>query len=137
MNEPMVLNVDTGSVLVEVKDAGEKIGEFRFNPSDIDIIKRYEKVVECLDSMKISENPDIDEVFSYTDKIKEQFDYLLNYKASDVLFAKCNPLTPLANGDFYCESVLNGIGNLIENVTNQRVEKKKAKVRKATAKYHK
>lgn len=131
------LNVDTGSVLIDIEDRGEKIGEFRFNPADIDIVRRYEKVAEYLDSTKIEESAGAEEVLAFTDKIKEQFDYLMNYKVSDALFAKCNPLTPLSNGDFYCEHVLEGIAGLIEKEMGQRIAKKKAKIQKATAKYHK
>lgn len=131
------LNVDTGSILIEINDRGEKMGEFRFNPSDLDIVKRYEDVVEYLKGVTLGENAGAEEVLAFSEKIKEQFDYLLNYKVSDIIFAKCNPLTPLANGDFYCENVLEGIAGIIEQSTNQRVEQKKAKIRKATAKYHK
>lgn len=53
------------------------------------------------------------------------------------MFAVCNPLTLVSDGDFYVEKVLEGIGNLIEQVTNQRLEKKKTKIQKATAQYHK
>ena len=137
MAEALKLSVDTGSVLIEIDDRGEKIGEFNFNPGDFDIIRRYEKVVEFMDSVEIGENAGPEEVLAYTDKMKEQFDYLLNYKASDALFAKCNPLTPLANGDFYCENVLAGIVKLIEQETGKRLSKKKAKIQRATAKYHK
>lgn len=131
------LSVDTGSVLIDIEDRGEKIGEFRFNPADIDIVRRYEKVAEFLDNTNLSQDAGAEEVLAFTDKIKEQFDYLLNYKVSNALFAKCNPLTPLANGDFYCEHVLEGIAGLIESVMGQRIAKKKAKIQKATAKYHK
>ncbi|MDO4272709.1 MAG: hypothetical protein Q4D16_03495 [Eubacteriales bacterium] len=131
------LSVDTGSVLVDIEDRGEKIGEFRFNPADIDIVRRYEKMAEYLDNAEIGENVGAEEILAFTDKIREQFDYLLNYKVSDTLFAKCNPLTPLANGDFYCEHILEGIEGLIEKEMGQRIAKKKAKIQKATAKYHK
>ena len=73
MSKTMALNVDTGSILVEVKDKGEKIGEFRFNPCDLDIAKRYEKVADVLSNLKVSDDPDMDEVFAFSDKIKEQF----------------------------------------------------------------
>lgn len=137
MSKPMVLNVDTGSVLVEVRDRNEKIGEFRYNPSDIDIAQRYEQVAKNLEDAKISDNPDVEEVFAFSNMIKDQFDYLLNYKVSDALFAKCNPLTPLSDGEFYCVRVLDGIVKLFEDTTNQRIARKKAKINKATAKYHK
>lgn len=133
MSKTLALNVDTGSILVEVKDKGEKIGEFRFNPCDLDIAKRYEKVADVLSNLKVSDDPDMDEVFAFSDKIKEQFDYLLNYKVSDAIFAKCNPLTPLADGGLYYVKVLDGIVGLFEQTTNQRM----SKINEATAKYHK
>lgn len=133
MSEKMTLNVDTGTVLVEVKDKNEKIGEFYFNPTDLDIARRYEKVAENLGNIPRSENPELEEVFAFSDKIKEQFDYLLNYKASDAIFAKCNPLTPLADGEFYYIRVLDGLIGLLERETNQRI----ARINKATAKYRK
>lgn len=133
MSETMRLNVDTGSVLIEVMDRDEKIGEFRFNPCDLDIAKRYEQVAKTFENMKVSENPDMEEVFAFSDKIKEQFDYLLNYKVSDAIFAKCNPLTPLSDGEYYYIRVLDGIVGLFEKTTNQRT----ARINKATAKYRK
>lgn len=133
MSKTLALNVDTGSILVEVKDKGEKIGEFRFNPCDLDIAKRYEKVADVLSNLKVSDDPDMDEVFAFSDKIKEQFDYLLNYKVSDAIFAKCNPLTPLADGKLYYVKVLDGIVGLFEQTTNQRM----SKINEATAKYRK
>lgn len=134
--EVMKISVDTGSVLINIDDKGEIIGQFRFNPSDIDIARRYEKVIDYLNSVSLNENPTDEEIFAFTDELKKQFDYLLNYNVSDEIFKKCNPLTPVSNGDFYCENVLSGIGNLIESVTKQRLQKKAAKIKKATAKYH-
>lgn len=133
------LKTDTGAVTVPIIDEkdGEVIGSFKFNPNDLDIIKRYEKVVESLNAMSVPDNAGTEEIFVVTDEIKRQVDYLLNYNVSSELFAKCNPLTLTSNGDFYVENVLDGIAVIIEQATNQRIEKKKAKIRKATAKYHK
>ena len=131
----LVLDVDTGSVVVEIRDKGETIGEFKFNPNDSDIIKRYENVVEGLQSIKIPENDNMEAIFVVSDEIKKQFDYLFNYNVSESVFCKCNPLTLTASGDFYCEEVLEKIANIIEKVTEQRIKKKKAKIQKATAKY--
>lgn len=135
--EKMTLSVDTGSVLIDLEDNGEVIGQFRFNPNDIDIVKRYEKVIGDLENITVSENPDSDEIFRLSDEIKKQFDYLLNYNVSSGIFAKCNPFTLTADGDFYFEKVMDGIAGLIEKTMDQRLAKKKAKISKATAKYHK
>ena len=135
--EVMTLSVDTGSVLINVDDKGEVIGQFRFNPSDLDILRRYESVVDAMNAIVIPEDAGADDMLRVSDEIKKQFDFLLNYNVSDGIFAKCNPFSMTAGGDFYFESVLDGIAGLIEKVTNQRIEKKRKKIEKATAKYHK
>lgn len=135
------LHVDTGAMLFDIVDGDEKdgevIGQIRFNPSDIDIARRCEKVMEFFNNLTLGENATDEELFAATDEIKKQFDYLLNYENSEEIFKKANPMTPTTNGDFYCEQVLNAIVGLIEKITDQRIEKKKAKIKKATAKYHK
>ena len=135
--EILTLHVDTGAQIINIDDKGEIIGQFRFNPTDLDIVKRYEKVVEKISAITLPEEPDEKDILAVSDEIKDSFDYLLNYKVSDGIFAKCNPLTPIANGDFYFENVMDGIANLIEKTMNQRIEKKREKIQKATAKYHK
>lgn len=135
--EILTLHVDTGAQIINIDDKGEIIGQFRFNPTDLDIVKRYEKVVEKMSAITLPEEPDEKDILAVSDEIKDSFDYLLNYKVSDGIFAKCNPLTPITNGDFYFENVMEGIANLIEKTMNQRIEKKRAKIQKATAKYHK
>lgn len=131
------LSVDTGSILVDIDDKGEIIGRFRFNPNDPDILKRYEKVIESLETINVTENADADEIFRISDILKEQINYLLNYNVSDELFAKCNPLTLTSNGDFYVENIIDGIVGIIERTTDSRLKMKRAKIQKATAKYHK
>lgn len=135
--EVMTLSVDTGSILINVDDKGEIIGQFRFNPTDMDIVRRYDKVAEKLNSIVIEDDADADKLLEVADEVKSQFDYLLNYSVSDGIFAKCYPFSMTADGDFYFEKVLDGIVGLIEKTTNQRVEKKLKKIQKATAKYHK
>lgn len=131
----IILDVDTGSVEVEIRDKGETIGAFKFNPNDLDIIKRYENVIDELQNMDFPEGADEKAVFALSDEIKKQFDYLLNYNVSESIFCKCNPFTLTTAGDFYCEDVLMKIADVIEKVTEQRIKKKQAKIKKATAKY--
>lgn len=97
----------------------------------------YEKVVEALEAITFSNNTDADEMFKASDEVKKQMDYLLNYNVSNEIFAKCNPFTLTDSGDFYVEKVFEEIGGLIEEKMNKRLEKKKAKIRKATAAYRK
>ena len=136
--EKLTLKVDTGAVTVDVENEnGKKIGEFEFLPTDTDIVNRYGSVVEFFNNVSFNENEGNEEIVKkFSSQIRDQFDHLFNYPVSDSIFSKCGPLTPVQNGDFFFEVVLDGIRGIIENVTNERVEKKMKKIRKATAKYH-
>lgn len=135
--ETMKLSVDTGSLLIDIDDKGENIGQFRFNPNDLDIVKRYDEVVKTLETIQVPENSDENTIFEISDELKRQMDYLLNYNVSSEIFAKCNPLTLTASGDFYIENVLEGIASLVKRTMDKNLSRKKAKIRKATAKYNK
>lgn len=142
MAEILKLEVDTGASTIEIVDKDqEKIGEFKFNPADPGIVKRYENVVDFFNDVEFGQNltddQKVEEIKKLIDAIADQFDYLLGYKVADSLFGTCSPLAVIANGDFYFENVLEGIGNLVSKTTNQRINKKLAKIKKATAKYSK
>ena len=137
LQNTMKLKVDTGKIVVPIEDAdGESLGEMAFIPTDSDILKRYKSVVEFFNNVSFSEDLAEEEVVKFSDEIRKQLDYLFGYNVSDSVFQKCGPLTVITGGNFYFESVLNGIVGIIEQITNERVEKKLAKIRKATAKYH-
>lgn len=140
MAERYEIKVETGAVNVPVKDEeGNELGKIKINPSDMNIVTRYEKVVEDLNGTEFGEERELttEELIKFSDTIKEKFDYLLDYPVSEVLFSKCNPLTVISNGDFFFENVLIAVASLIEKITNQRVEKKLKKIKKVTSKYEK
>ena len=124
--------------MFDIEDAkGRILGQLEFIPTDSDIIRRYKEVVEKFNSMKIGENPTEDDILSFSDTVKEQVNYLLNYDVSASIFSICGPLTVVTSGDFFFENVMDAVATAIESVMKQRVEKKMEKVRRATAKYHK
>lgn len=142
MAETMKLTVDTGAVQVDVEDKdGKKIGEFRFNPMDSNILLRYQKVVEFFNGLSFDKNlPDDQQLEALNDlaaSVREQFDYLFGCNVSDGLFANCGPLSATADGDFFFEEVLRKIAALLEQISKKRIDAKLAKVRKATEKYKK
>ena len=114
---------------------GETVGKITFNPTDVDILKRYEKVIDALNAITVPDGADADAIFTVSDELKRQVDFLLGYPVSEEIFGRCNPLTLTDTGDFYIEAVLAGIGELLEQITKQRIERKKAKIRKAAAPY--
>lgn len=136
MSEKMKLSVDTGSINVELEDKnGNIIGEFEFVPTDSDILKRFEAVVDVFNGMAFGDEPDTETINRAADTVREQFDYLLGGPVSAGIFAKCGPFTVVKSGNFFFEEVLEGVGGLIESATKQRINKKLAKARKAAAKY--
>ena len=142
MAETMKLAVDTGAITIELVDEkGRDIGTFDFNPADSNIIRRYKEVVERFGGIaqRIRDAGGLgeEEVCKVSDEIAEQIDYLLGYNVSEQVFCRLGALTITGNGDLYFERVLDGIADVIEKVTNKRVEKKLERVRKATEKYSK
>jgi len=137
MAENMKLSINTGAITIDiVNEKGKKLGEFEFIPTDSNILKRYEEVVDAfnqMDDLKVDTAEDIRKV---SDVMEKQIDHLLGTGASEKIFSVCGPLTIVSNGDFFIENVLDGIGSLIEKVFDQRAKKKMAKLKKATAAYH-
>lgn len=133
--------VDSGLCTYDIKDKeGRLLGQFTFNPSDTDIVKRHEKVVSAFEKMEI---PDIngENLVKGLEKIDsfiyEQINYLLDSKeVAESFFSIMGPLSPLASGQFFVESVLDAIGQAIQNETGERVKKISGKIRKHTSKYH-
>ncbi len=136
------ITIDTGAKNYELLDKdGQRLGVFKFHPSDTRIISRYEKVVEFFESTEfqnsVSEEEAAQQIVEIDKKICEQFDFLLCYPVSKGLFEGCGPLSLTDDGDYYFEKVLEVIVNIVEAATSQRVKKKLEKVNKATAKYNK
>lgn len=142
MAEVSKLRVETGALSVEVEDElGQVIGAFSFNPADSNILKRYGAVVDFFNGVSFDEAmPEREQIAAMNklaDDIAGQFDYLLGAGVAEGLFSQCGPLTVTKNGDFFFEQVLEGVGALIESVTKKRLDKKLAKIKKATEKYEK
>lgn len=134
MNAPVYeLTVDTGAVTVPVKDKkGRVLGEFEFVPTDSNLLKRTQDVVDHFNSVK-----EIPELEAFADDVCEQFDHLFGDGTADGIFRTCGPLTVLENGDFFFEHVLSGITGLVEQTMKQRIERKLRKVKALTKGYKK
>lgn len=137
MQNTLDLSVDTGSLVIDLKnERGRKIGEFEIIPTDTDILKRYEKVVDFFNNVSFGENVTEKEIIKFSEDVKKKFDELFNYHVSENIFGTCGPLTVVSNGDFFFERVLEGIAGLIEKIMNERIQKKLNKIKNATSKYH-
>lgn len=134
---------ETGLKKFDIADRQGKIyGSFSFNPSDTNIIYRYENVIAALekimgDLQTKEELTGIDAIKEFDVIISEQINNLLGSDdASQALFSVMGALTPLPSGQWYLEVVLSAIRKVIEDETGERVKKFNAKIKKHTAKYH-
>ena len=132
--------IDSGLVTYDIKDKeGRCFGQFTFNPSDTDILKRHGEVIEAFKKIEIpnTEGKDLVEELKRIDEFfYKQIDYLLGFDSAESFFSIMGPLSPLASGQFYIESVLDAIGQAISAETGERVKKISGKIAKHTSKYH-
>lgn len=118
---------------IEIVNSEKQVtGGFWWNPSDLDIVKRCEKVIEYFNGMNVEEGTDI---FAISEAIKKQFDYLLGSNASKELFKNCNPLSPMPDGTFFAEYVLDVLVKFIESEMGTRMKQSAARIKKYTEKY--
>ena len=139
MGKQNELIIDDGTLVYEIKNkAGQFLGKICFNPSDTNIVNRYNKFREFFENIKEEDYPKSDEGFAkLQDDIVEQFDYLLRTDTKERIFSICGAATPLPNGELFFESVANSVASLIENEFGTRIKKMQSRVNKYTEKYHK
>ena len=130
--------IDDGSKTYDiVNKQGELLGQFSFNPSDTNIIHRYEKACTKLSEINLPESGEDDEAWKEAERLAhENIEYILGAKVSENFFSITGAFSPLESGQFYLESVLDAIGQAIMAETGERVKKINKKVQKHTGKYH-
>ena len=127
------IKLDTRELIEIVDSNGNVTGHFRWNPSDLDIVKRFDSVVNFFNSMQVNEN-NADEI---SEAIKNQANYLLDSPdAAEELF-HCNPLPPRSDGTYYFEYVFNTLAEFVKSELKVRVPKVTSRMKKYTAKYEK
>ena len=129
--------IDDGSKVYTIKNKrGKIIGEFEFRPSDTNIVKRYEEVVDFLNNFKMPE--DTEEAFLAAEsEIKEKMSYLIGGDAGEAFFSILGPFSALASGELFVENVLGAISKVIEKEMSVRTKKVQRRMNKYVAKYHK
>ena len=132
-----VIVVDDGSKAYDiVNKRGKKLGVFEFRPSDTNIVKRYEEVVDFFNSFKIPE--DTNESMETAEKeLKEKMSYLIGADADESFFSIMGPFSALASGELFIENVLGAIANVIEREMSVRTKRVQRRMNKYVAKYHK
>lgn len=140
--------VDDGSITVPVKNTdGELIGQFRFRPTDFNIVARYNKVAnEFADVVKPLIDANIDPNGEGEDeesirilkeaesKLFELVDYMFDGNMAEAFFGKMNAFSPVG-GKFYCENALSAVGQFISRKFDAEIKQISARVDKYTHGY--
>lgn len=128
-NMNFAITVDDGSRRVPIMNMdGEEIGAFRFHPTDIGIIDRYnhmaeqfDAITEPLEGLSVPEDsqmdvtdPALSAALSEAEKrLYAAVDGLFGSEdAATAFFGKMHPFSPV-NGEFYATQVLQKVGAFI------------------------
>ena len=132
-----VIVVDDGSKVYDiVNKRGKKLGEFEFRPSDTNIVKRYEEVVDFFNNFQVPD--DTDQAMQTAEKeITDKMSYLIGGDAGKAFFSIMGPCSALASGELFIENVLNAISKVIEKEMSVRTKQVQRRMNKYVAKYHK
>ena len=129
--------VDDGSKGYTIKNKrGKVLGKFEFSPTDTNIVKRYEEVVEFYNSYQLPENPTETDMRTAEDEITNRISYLVGEDAKEAFFSILGAFSPLVNGELFIENVLSSIAKVIEREMNTRTKKVQSRMNKYVAKYH-
>ena len=130
----------TGVRIYPIKnELGEVISNIHFNPTDSNLMHRFNEVDKYLkklsESLPEDGSPTMEEEIALNKEIAEKFNYLTGHGAGNELFSYCGALTITSNGSIYCMNVLNLIKELIDEGVPERIEKFNKTVEKHTAEY--
>ena len=128
-NMNFAITVDDGARRVPIMNMeGEEIGAFRFHPTDLGIIERYNRmaeqfdaITEPLEGLSVPEggemaltDPKLVEALSEAEKrLHDAVNQLFGSDdAAEAFFGKMYPFSPV-NGEFYATQVLEKVGAFI------------------------
>lgn len=129
--------IDDGSKVYNIKNKqGKMLGRFEFRPSDTNIVKRYEEVVDFFNNFTVPE--DTDRAIQTAEKeMTDKMSYLIGGDAGEAFFTIMGPFSALASGELFIENVLSAIAKVIEKELSVRTKKVQRRMNKYVAKYHK
>lgn len=142
-NKSLQIVIDDGTREIPVKNQfGKLICKIHIRPADYSIMDRYndftkdfEEIVKPLEEIGITNTgeAEVEEgwkvIKSVEAEIIRRFNSLFDMDDAEKLFKTRNAFSSI-QGRFYCEIVLEALGEVILNAINEESEKTKAKVEK-------
>lgn len=129
--------IDDGSKVYNIRNThGNLLGTFEFRPSDTNIVRRYEDVVEFFNSFALPESTE-EAMKSAENEMTEKMSYLIGGDAGEAFFSIMGPFSVLASGELFVENVLGAVAKVIEKELSVRTKRVQRRMNKYVAKYHK
>lgn len=129
--------IDDGSKVYNIKNKqGKMIGRFEFRPSDTNIVRRYEEVVDFFNGFSMPEEKNGSLIKEAENQIVEKMSYLIGGNAEEAFFSILGPFSALASGELFVENVLSAVSGVIERELSVRTKKVQRRMNKYVAKYH-
>ena len=141
------ITVDDGFKRVPINNTyGDEIGVFYFNPTDIGIIQRYNKMASTFDAItepleavdkaeglegEELEAKQLEALEQATERLYAAVNELFGGDFAGAFFGKVNPFSPV-DGSFYCEQALSAVGQFISKQFDAETEKFAKRVEKYT-----
>lgn len=140
--------VDDGSITVPIRNTeGDEVGKFKFRPTDFNIVKRYNEIANKFDDViqplidaninadgSGSDDASIELLNEAEKRLFNLVDYLFDGNMADAFFGKMHAFS-LVDGKFYCENVLNAVGEFISQKFDSEIKKVSSRVEKYTHGY--
>lgn len=128
--------INDGRIDIPIRNQfGEQTGVFRFNPTDLNIVNRYNEaagkfkgITQPLEDVDISSDgtsdtaEGLEALNEAEDRMIELFDYVLNGDSRSAFFSKIHVFTP-TDGTFYCGQVFDALGQFIEKKFEMETKK--------------
>lgn len=123
---------------------GDPTRVIKFNPSDISIIERAQKVrkeiseeVKSLDNLKIEDEEELANAVNKVNEIvKEKINYMFGSDVSGIAFGLQSPIAS-ANGVTLAERFISAVLPIIQKEIEEEDKKSKVRISKYTERYHK
>lgn len=149
--KPMGIKIDDGRRRVPITNSyGDEVGVFYFNPTDINIIERYNKLAKSFDSVlepfdNLSDSDEnttdeeidmqrIDALNEAKNRLNNVVNEMFGGDCASAFFGSIHPFSPV-DGKFYCEVALEAVGKYISEQFKVETEKVSKRVAKYTNKY--
>ena len=149
------IEVDDGRIAIPIfNKLDQQIGTFMFNPTDFNIVTRYNEFVDKFDNVvaplaevdtteiaegESEENTDsrdktLEALQEATNRLYEACDILFDGNYSAAFFGSVNPFSPI-DGRFYCQNALESVGDFIAKQFDKETKKMNTRIDRYTHGY--